>query len=106
MKKDKIEENNGEEKLSKLSVVKTDRFRTAWFIEHKSIYLFYLFVYLLIISSSSTGILPFLIVSDNSASLSPNNAINIQVIPRWFTLKLLESSIALFECIFTIISQL
>ena len=42
----------------------------------------------------------FLTVSDISASLSPSNAISIQVTLGWFTFEPLKGPIALFDCIF------
>ena len=42
-----------------------------------------------------------LTVWDISPSLSRSNAISIQATPGWFTLELLKSPVALFDCIFT-----
>ena len=42
----------------------------------------------------------FLNVSDISASVSPSNAIGIQVTLGWFTFEPLKGPVALFDCIF------
>ena len=42
----------------------------------------------------------FLTVSDISASLSPSNAIGIQVTLGWFMFEPLKGPVALFDCIF------
>ena len=47
----------------------------------------------------------FLTVSDISVSLSPSNAISIQIIPGWFTFKPPNGLVALFDCIFTSVSK-
>ena len=39
-----------------------------------------------------------LTVLDICASLSPSNALSIQVIPGWFTFGSLEGPVALFDC--------
>ena len=47
----------------------------------------------------------FLTVSDISASLSPSNAIRIQVTLGWFMFESLEGPVGLFDCIFTSIGK-
>ena len=44
-------------------------------------------------------------VSDISASLSPSNAISIQVTLGWFTFEPLKGPVALFDCIFSSVGK-